>query len=156
MCDHMGHCRIIEKDTGAQKMQATKIIDQIQQHAKVNACDDTFIVPVDFPIGQYLPQGDINILRLPSIPNGAVPIAKKGQLAPGTSRGSRHCIKPEDLEHCDFYGFLDANPLEGPIIVFNDMTTIEHPEHRDYVWPAGIYAIGYQRRHADEIKRSQD
>lgn len=137
-------------------MQATEIISQIQEHAQANACDVTFVVPDDFPVGQYLPQGDINILRLARVPDGAVPIEKTAQLAPGTSRGSRHCIKAEDLEHCDFYGFLDANPLEGPIIVFRQAVTIEHPEHRDYLWPAGVVAIGYQRRYADELKRSQD
>jgi hypothetical protein len=137
-------------------MIATEIIAQLEQHARANACDTTFVVPTDFPIGQYLPQGDINILRLPAIPAGAVPIEKTAQLAPGTSRGSRHCIKAEDLEHCDFYGFLNAGPLEGPIIVFHQAVTIEHPEHRDYVWPAGVVAIGYQRRHADELRRSMD
>lgn len=137
-------------------MQATEIIRRIHEHGIQNACDATFIVPTDFPVGQYLPQGDINILRLPAIPTSAVPIQKTAQLTPGTSRGSRHCINAEDLQHCDFYGFLDANPLEGPIIVCLQPFTIEHPEHRDYVFPAGVYAIGYQRRHADEIKRSQD
>jgi hypothetical protein len=135
---------------------ATELIQKIHAHGQQNACDDTFIVPHDFPVGQYLPQGDINIFRLPAVPKGMVQVEKQAQLAPGTSRGSRHCIKAEDLEHCKFFAFLDANPLEGPVIVMDAPTTIEHPEHRDYVWPAGVVVIGYQRRLADEIRRSQD
>lgn len=135
---------------------AAEIIQQVHAHGQENACDETFVVPTDFPVGQYLPQGDLNILRLAAVPKGMVQVEKQAQLAPGTSRGSRHCIKAEDLAHCTFYGFLDANPLEGPVIVMDAPTTIEHPEHRDYVWPAGVIAIGYQRRFADEIRRSQD
>jgi len=137
-------------------LNAISTIEQITKHGVENACDDTYIVPIDFPVGQYLPQGDINILRLDKVPDGMVRVAPTAQLAPGTSRGSRHCIKAEDLQYCTFYGFLDANPLEGPVIVFNRSITIEHPEHRDYVWPAGAIAIGYQRRYADEIRRTQD
>jgi hypothetical protein len=135
---------------------AVEVIEQIHAHGQQNACDETFVVPEDFPVGQYLPQGDINIMRLAAVPEGMVETEKKAQLAPGKSRGSRHCIKAEDLQHCTFYTFLDANPLEGPVIVMDRPTTIEHPEHRDYVWPAGVVAIGYQRRFADELRRSQD
>lgn len=135
---------------------AIATIQEITSHGIKNACDDTYIVPHDFPVGQYLPQGDINILRLGKLPKGMVKVEPTAQLAPGTSRGSRHCIKAEDLAHCQFYGFLDANPLEGPVIVFDRSITIEHPEHRNYVWPAGVIAIGYQRRYADEIRRTQD
>jgi hypothetical protein len=136
---------------------ATELIQKIHEHGKQNACDDTYIVPLDYPIGTMpLPQGDINILRLAAVPEGMVQVEKQAQLAPGTSRGSRHCIKAEDLKHCTFYAFLDANPLEGPVIVMDDTTTIEHPEHRDYVFPAGVVAIGYQRRLGDEIRRTQD
>jgi hypothetical protein len=135
---------------------AVEVIEQIHAHGQQNACDETFVVPEDFPVGQYLPQGDINIMRLAAVPEGMVETEKKAQLAPGKSRGSRHCIKAEDLQHCTFYTFSDANPLEGPVIVMDRPTTIEHPEHRDYVWPAGVVAIGYQRRFADELRRSQD
>lgn len=135
---------------------AAQTISAILAHGQENACDNTFVVPVDFPVGQYLPQGDINILRLAAVPKGMVEIEKHAQLAPGTSRGSRHCIRPEDLGHCTFYGFLNPTPLEGPAIVMDAPTVIEHPEHRDFVWPAGVVAIGYQRRHADGLKRSQD
>jgi hypothetical protein len=135
---------------------ATDLIEKIHAHGKQNACDATFIVPHDFPVGQYLPQGDINILRLAEVPPGMVQVEKQAQLAPVTSLGSRHCIKAEDLEHCTFYAFLDANPLEGPVVVMDKTTTIEHPERRDYVWPAGVVAIGYQGRLGDEIRRSQD
>lgn len=137
-------------------MQATQIIEQIQSHALIHASDKLKIVPDNFPIGQYVPQGDINILRLATLPEGVIPLSKNAQLAPGTSRGSRHCIRAEDLVHCEFYNFVDANPLEGPIIVLKERILIEHPEHADYSFPAGIIAIGYQRRLGDEIRRSQD
>jgi hypothetical protein len=137
-------------------VDAVATIEQIRRHGLENACDETYVVPEDFPVGQYLPQGDINILRLAAVPDGMVPSLPCAQLAPGTSRVSRHCIKAEDLQHCEFYVFLDANPLEGPVIVLKQPVTIEHPEHRNYVWPAGVIAIGYQRRYAQEFRRVQD
>lgn len=134
---------------------ATQIITEVHAHGKENADDRLRVIP-ELRIGQYIPQGDINIIRLGAIPVDAVPMPPKAQLAEGITRGSRHCIKADDMAHCEFYGFINPNPLEGPIIKFNAPTTITHPEHGDQLWPAGIVAITYQRRYAAELRRIQD
>jgi hypothetical protein len=95
-------------------------------------------------------------MLLPKLPDGVVPIAPNHQLAPGSTRGSRHCIRHADMPHVQFYGWLNANPLEGPILVFEKETMIEHPEHGDQLWPPCIVAITYQRRHAEEVRRVTD
>jgi hypothetical protein len=106
--------------------------------------------------GTPVAQGDINLWLLPKLPESAIQAFSGRQLAPGTTRGSRHCIKAEDMNAVEFYRLPDPNPLQGPILVFTRSITIEHPEHGDQIWPAGIVAVTYQRRHAIELKRSQD
>lgn len=139
-------------------MTATKTFHEIQEFANAQLTEDQLVaIPEDLPIGQLVAQGDINILRVGEIPKGMIPAKRVAQLAPGTTRGSRHCIKANDLDHCDFYQWSDPNELEGPCIVFNDTTTIEHPEHKHHIYPAGwIVVIGYQRSHAEEVRRAQD
>jgi hypothetical protein len=134
---------------------ASEVIQSIQEFATASDGKLKFI-PDDFPVGQYIPQGDINILRLEKLPERVVLMLPDQQLAPGSTRGSRHCIRAEDMDHCEFYHFLDATPLEGPVIVFKERTIIEHPEHDDQSWPAGIVMIGYARSHAEEVRRVQD
>lgn len=135
---------------------AVETLSQIHEHGVRVADDSLKVVPSDFPIGQYIPQGDINIFRLPEVPESAIPAELSAQLAPGTTRGSRHCIKSEDLSKCEFFRLSNPNALQGPIIIFREPVTIEHPEHGDQLWPAAVVAITYQRRYADEIKRIQD
>lgn len=135
---------------------ATETLSSIHSHGKKVADDSLRIVPDDFPSGQPIPQGDINIWRLPQLPPNVVEATPSLQLAPGTTRGSRHCIKASDLSKCKFFKLPTPNPLQGPIIVFCEPVTIEHPEHGNQLWPAAVVAITYQRRHADEIRRIQD
>lgn len=135
---------------------AIETIIQIHRHGTQVANDSLRIIPDNFPAGQHIPQGDINIFRLPQVPKSAASVESVAQLAPGTSRGSRHCIKAEDLGKCEFLKLPNPNPLQGPVIVFHDSVTITHPEHGDQLWPACVVAITYQRRYADEIRRIQD
>ena len=135
---------------------AIKMLARIHEYG-INTADNSLrIIPNGFPIGQYIPQGDVNIFRLPQVPESAILAKLSAQLAPGTTRGSRHCIKADDLGKCEFFRLPNANPLQGPIIVFQKSVTIEHPEHGDQLWPPCVVAITYQRRYADEIKRIQD
>lgn len=135
---------------------AIKTISEIQRHGLKTADDSLKIIPEDFPVGQYIPQGDINIWRLPEVPANAIDSVTHAQLAPGTTRGSRHVIKSDDLSKCKFFSLPSSNELQGPIIIFTEPVTIEHPEHGDQLWPACVVAITYQRRHADEVRRVQD
>jgi hypothetical protein len=135
-------------------MKATTVIKEIHDHGKSVANDST--VQVKPEIGVSVAQGDINLWLLPNLPENAIESHPNCQLAPGTTRGSRHCIKAEDMDAVKFYRLPNPNPLQGGIMVFDRAVTIEHPEHGNQIWPAGIVAVTYQRRHAIELKRSQD
>lgn len=136
-------------------MEATQVLDKIQQYGQSIADSSTRkITPT---VGQYIPQGDVNFVVLPQIPEGAIACKTFTQLAPGTTRGSRHCIKQSDLLSVESFRLPSPNPLQGPILKLHKSITIEHPEHGDQVWPANtIIAVTYQRRYADEVKRIQD
>ena len=131
-------------------------LTQIHEHGAQVADDSLQVIPDDFPIGQYIPQGDFNIFRIFQVPENATLAKHSAQLAPGTTRGSRYCIKAEDLNKCRFFELPSPNPLQGPIIEFCGPVTVEHPEYGDQLWPPCVVVITYQRRCADEIKRIQD
>ncbi len=134
---------------------ATEIINQIQSYGEQTANDSTIrIVP---EVGKYAAQGDVNFIFLPKVPKGAVSAEPVIQLAPGNSKGSRHCIRLADINHVQFFKLPNPNPLQGPILVFNEETMIEHPEHGNHVYPKGsIVAVTYQRRYAEELRRVED
>jgi hypothetical protein len=134
---------------------ATQIFEQIQQHAEANKSDRT--IYIDPEIGQYTPQGDVNFLVLDKLPVGAIEVKPVKQLAPGTTRGSRHCIADRCLGTTEFYRHRIPNPLQGAILIAKSELEIEHPEHANLVFPAGtILAVGFQRQYANELKRAVD
>lgn len=140
--------------TSTTNLCPAKVFQQIQDHGIAD--DSLVVVPKDILPGQHTAQGDINIHKLESVPVEAIAVVPNNQLAPGTTRGSRHCIKQEDMANCEFFTFNDASPLEGPIIRSSKPFTIEHPEHGDQLWPVGVVAITYQRMHAEEERRIAD
>lgn len=134
---------------------ATQVFEQIQQHAEANKSDRT--IYIDPEIGQYTPQGDVNFLVLDKLPTEAIASKPEQQLAPGTTRGSRHCIADRCMTTTEFYRHRKANPLQGAILVAKSELEIEHPEHANLVFPAGtILAVGFQRQYAEELKRVAD
>jgi hypothetical protein len=137
-----------------QILSPVETLQKIHQQG-VTAANDSLVV-ITPEIGQYVAQGDLNIWSLPELPKATVPAAINPQLAPGTTRGSRHCIKSSDLKNVEFYRLENATALHGPVLRFLQPVTIEHPEHGDQLWPAGIVAITYQRLHALELKRNAD
>lgn len=101
-------------------------------------------------------QGDLEIRFLgsdkPSIDLKAIDVPT--QLAPGTTKGSRHGLIGEGIKA---YVITDPNPLEGPMLECPNGLTVPHPEHGDItIKEPGWYAITYQRAFADEIKRQLD
>ena len=106
------------------------------------------------PYAIFAQQGDIYIRKLDEVPVDATPLHNHdGQLAPGTSRGSRHCIDPATVK---FFAPAFADALTGPLFVVEDECTITHPEHGHITLPAGCYAVTYQRAFADELRRVMD
>lgn len=136
-------------------MQALDVFKQIQQHAEAQKNgSERKINPV---VGQYYPQGDLNFWPLSQVPETAIPAPAVAQLAPGNSRGSRHCIADSCLNLVEFYSLPNPNELQGPILRLLGLTRITHPEHGDHLYPAGtILAVTYQRRYANDLKRMQD
>lgn len=106
-------------------------------------------------------QGDLRIRRLPDdyVEKNAKVLQlvenPDTQLAPGTTRGSRHCIRT--LDNVKVYRRKDATALDGPILLLGKPNDIVHPEHGDCEnIPAGVIGIAYQRAYADELRRVQD
>ena len=103
--------------------------------------------------GDFFRQGDLYITKLDSIPAGANPVPFAAQLAPGTSRGSRHCLNNSNVR---MYSVANAGPLDGPVIDVQQEAIVAHPEHGDVKLPCGVYKITYQRAFADELRRVRD
>lgn len=138
-----------------QTLTPIQVIKEIHSHGHQIADDSA--VQINPTTGGPVAQGDINLWLLPKLPDNAIESEPNCQLAPGATRGSRHCIKRSDMPHVKFYRLVKPNPLQGGVMVFEKETTIEHPEHGDQVWPANsIVAVTYQRRHAIEVRRTQD
>lgn len=144
--------------TAEEAMQATL------EFAKDKTLGSDYVARPQLDFYETTAQGDINITRLQSLED--LPKYKEvkpfSQLAPGTSKGSRHCI---DLDTCfnsngeltaKFYNLITPNPIQGPVFENTQETLITHPEHGDQVLPPGLYFVSYQTQHAEELKRIQD
>lgn len=97
-------------------------------------------------------QGDVGILRLSALPEGAeaIPMPDGGQVAPGTSKGSRHCISQADHAHIQMYRVSDGDRLSDLALVAEKPWTMEHPEHGWATCPAGPYRLLHEQNEARE------
>jgi hypothetical protein len=135
-------------------VDAPKAFVEVAAHAEKIKNDAAHKVEI-IDIGEAWAQGDIAIIRLAGLPQGANPIDRpSAQLALGTTQGSRHVIA--DMATVKLYTLPDATPLDGPIIESSCGFTVEHPEHGDVSLPAGTYAVVYQRAFAEELRRIED
>lgn len=134
---------------------AVEAFDYIRNNT---VADDSVRVVPQMEPGNYIPQGDVNLFVIDRLPTNAIPAKPQSQLAPGNSKGSRHCIRESCMQNVEFYKVdRTSNPLQGPILLFTGPVIIEHPEHGDQTWPAGtVMVVGYQRSYAEELKRQQD
>ena len=130
------------------------VFERVKQQAEAIASDAEHTIPVMY-IGDEVRQGDIYITRIPGVPHGAELVeSPTRQLAPGTTQGSRHCLR--SLDGVKVYRMRNAGPLDGPIIDAPGGCTIDHPEHGNRTLPGGTYAVTYQRAFAEELRRVQD
>ncbi len=136
-------------------MSVESLINQILEHGQQNADDSLKIVSGVQP-WQHSSQGDVDFVKLPKLPSAGIEAAPVSQLAPGTSKGSRHCIRESDISKITFWKLPNPNPLQGLILEFAEPIVIEHPEHGDQKLEPGIWFVKFQRRHADEVKRISD
>lgn len=99
-------------------------------------------------------QGDLYFAKLAAVPADAVPWPfRHGQLAPGTTQGSRHCV---DLTQVRLWLLPHPSPLDGPMIEAPAGCVITHPEHGHLRFPPGLYQVTFQRTYAAELRRSVD
>lgn len=150
----------IEKPAGfAEDLTPGAILSQINEHCdghrETNEADGVRTASVlDFAVSA---QGDVNFLRLPFLPEGLPPGVIDAQLAPGSSRGSRHVLMAEDLAYVKFYrrllltlGGLAVNPdILGPVLLCDRNVVVTHPEHKWLCLPAGVWAVSYQQTMMD-------
>ena len=99
-------------------------------------------------------QGDIEIRFLNYKPQKLEKTKIPTQLAPGTTKGSRHILQTKTVEA---FKFKNATPLEGPVLHCPQGLTVTHPEHGDItINEPGWYVITYQRAFSNELKRQLD
>lgn len=132
---------------------ATKLLKQIQSESVLNDSEQQFPVAAS-PDCDYVRQGDVYIWLRSKLPNGAKPVKAVSQLAPGETKGSRHCL--DSLDGVDMFATSDADALQGPFIRLACERVVEHPEHGNWRLPAGLYEITYQRAFAEELRRVRD
>lgn len=102
----------------------------------------------DLAVGEWVRQGDVNILRIEKIGKSWKKNGNR-QLAPGTSPGSRHIVTVGPT----LFVSLDINPTDrsrgpvrllGPQIEAKERFEVEHPEHAHISLPPGNYQVSYQ------------
>lgn len=132
---------------------ATKLLKQIQSESVINDAEQSFPVAAT-PDCDFVRQGDVYIWLRSKMPSNVTEIRPQSQLAPGTTKGSRHCL--DSLEGVTMYSVEDGDALQGPFIKLDCERVVEHPEHGNWRLPAGLYEITYQRAFAEELRRVRD
>lgn len=108
-------------------------------------------VPSAMAPNDMLPQGDIGLLMLESLPGGCEELSdpfENGdlQLAPGNTRGSRHMIPVKFKRSIKVYLIRDGDPLSDLCIEATEPFDLTHPEHADHLgYPPGIYRVRHQQ-----------
>ncbi|MEM6260478.1 MAG: hypothetical protein AAGI37_19560 [Planctomycetota bacterium] len=138
----------------------TKEIQQLVEHAEVIKNDGAHAMHT-MEAGDEWRQGDVRVIRLPDdaveeMDNRIKAIERfNGQVAPGTTTGSRHVF--DSIDGVVAYALIGGNALDGPIIATSKPRTLSHPEHGNCVdLPPGCYAFPGQRVYAEELRRTLD
>jgi len=134
-------------------MKALEVLKKVQS-SEVIISDETQRFPDAATDGDGFRQGDVYIWKRDKLPMNVTKTKCVLQLAPGTTKGSRHCLDSSD--GATMFVVDDADALQGPWLKLDCERTVTHPEHGDVVLPAGCYEITYQRAYADELRRVQD
>ena len=109
---------------------ATEVITEVKTNS---APRPELRVVQSIEVGQAVRQGDVYITRIADITNKNE--AKSWQLAPGTSKGSRHIV--EQRESVRVYAYSGSDVTTGPQIGAKTCFCVTHPEHADIKLPAG-------------------
>lgn len=125
----------------------TKATVQAANHAIRKAAEKAKHRHVTVPemrVGQMFCQGDVGILAVRTLPKGATKIDRppNGQVAPGNTKGSRHCI--DGSEAVTYYRF-PGDPLSDMGIESAETWTLRHPEHGHATFGPGRYQLIHQQ-----------
>lgn len=99
-------------------------------------------------VGDQICQGDIALVMIDVLPAQITDMKwpDGGQLAPGSTKGSRHCIPEKFRESIALFTVNDDNELSDVCIVASEPFCLVHPEHGDYVdIPRGAYRVYHQQ-----------
>lgn len=118
---------------------AKTILARIEKQSTQHTADERFVRTAQ--VGDPIRQGDIYIQRVADDYPRGTQVGQ--QLAPGTSKGSRHVAEGCKVFACTAEALRDE-PLHGPVIVAEQRFTVRHPEHADVSLPSGTYRVGYQ------------
>lgn len=137
--------------TTTTKQAATALRRAAKKHER-----DTLPEPVQAPAmshGQLWAQGDVGILAVDHLPKGAraCPAPTNGQVAPGTTQGSRHCVSARDGA-VKFYRH-GGDALSDLSLDASEPWTMTHPEHGHVTFPPGLYQIIHQQNEQRERVR---
>lgn len=123
---------------------AIEAMSEIDAAAKASPNEPRFVRVMPQP-PDHVRQGDVFVtLSDATVKTGAV--RGSNQVAVGTTAGSRHVATGvvRVLER------VSPGVLDGPVVEADERWVLTHPEHAHVSFPAGRYAIGYQRDLATE------
>ena len=115
----------------------------LEETARVRSTSTTRVMTNEsLPIGKRIRQGDVYIQRIDSLPENLLP-AKSLQLVKGTTKGSRHIL----LNNPSLKMFYSPTAIatQGPYFSTEESVEVTHPEHANFILPAGLYSATYQR-----------
>lgn len=136
-------------------LSVKKSFQSVQNSAEQIKNDQPQLFPAAASPGDCFRQGDVYIELLAELPPNRKLVEKPDpQLAPGTTKGSRHIL--DSLQGVEMWALASPTPLDGPLLRTTEERTITHPEHGNVILPPGIYGITYQRAYADELRRVAD
>lgn len=136
------------------KTSAIEAHQQVQSSAQVNADKNVRVVTDEqMPVGKSIRQGDIYLTRIDGVPSANTKEEQSGQLAPGSTQGSRHTVQLSKTLQV-FSNPSNNSPLRGPVVSSSKDFTLSHPEHADFKLPAGDYQVTYQQDWAEEELRA--
>lgn len=130
-------------------MEATELHKKIELEALKS--DNKIRVIKTMEIDQYIRQGDVYLIKIKEV-TGGVELESR-QLAPGTTKGSRHIIEDspnisifqtESLPDIKSFGSTPEKFQEGPQIKSIGRFKLTHPEHGWFDLPKGNYQVLYQ------------
>ena len=150
--------------TTEQAITATESIRRVRESAESIRNDQLQKFPEAASVGEMFRQGDLYIQKLdftvldrekPNFEAYELDPQPIAQLAPGTTKGSRHILS--DLSRVKMFKAQRPTALDGPVIyVLGGGVEVTHPEHGNVHLPSGVYGITYQRAFGDELRRVAD